>query len=125
MLADDEAKHFQIVSQLEAQATVPEMAPTDVLGNARDVFEQMRGKSLDLSGLQVEVYQQAQVLEGKSRDFYRERSAESQDDAHKALFAKLADEEQRHYFLLDHMVEFIDRPRTWIEDAEFNHLQEY
>ena len=125
MLADDEVKHYQIIAQLEKTATAPEMAPTDILTNARNVFEQMRGEGLDLGGLQVEVYQQAQELEQKSQDFYRERANESSNPAHKALFVKLADEERRHYFLLDHMIEFVDRPRTWIEDAEFTHLQEY
>ena len=125
MLADDEAKHYEIVQQLEKQATAPEMAPTDILANARNVFAQMQGQSLELGGLQVAVYRQAQELEQKSRDFYRERAGASQNAAHKALFLKLADEEQRHYFLLDHMIEFVDRPRTWIEDAEFNHLQAY
>jgi rubrerythrin len=125
MLADDEAKHYETVRQLEKQATVPEMAPTEVLANANNVFAQMQGQSLELEELQVEIYQQAQELERKSRDFYRERAGESQDAAHKALFLRLADEEQRHYFLLEHMIEFVDRPRSWIEDAEFNHLQEY
>jgi rubrerythrin len=125
MLADDEAKHYEIVRQLEDQATVPEMAPTDILAGAQSIFAQMQGQSLELEGLQVEIYRQAQELERKSQDFYRDRAGESENAAHKALFEKLADEEQRHYFLLDHMIEFVDRPRTWIEDAEFNHLQEY
>ena len=125
MLADDEVRHYQIIAQLEKAATAPETVPTEILANARNVFEQMRGQSLDLGGLQVEVYQQAQELEQKSQDFYSERADESTNAAHKALFLKLADEERRHYFLLDHMIEFIDRPRTWIEDAEFTHLQDY
>jgi rubrerythrin len=85
----------------------------------------MQGQAFDLEGLQVEVYQQAQSLEQQSRDLYRDKASEAQDRSHKELFLKLADEEQRHYFLLDHMIEFVDRPRTWIEDAEFSHLENY
>jgi hypothetical protein len=48
-----------------------------------------------------------------------------QSTAQKELLNRIADEENRHYFLLDHMIEFIGRPQTWIEDAEFNHLQDY
>ena len=125
MLADDEAKHYEIVRQLQEQATAAEIATTDVLVNARNVFAQMQGRSLVVGGPQIEVYQQAQALERTSQEFYSEKASETDNAAHKALFLKLADEEQRHYFLLDHMIEFIDRPRTWIEDAEFNHLQEY
>lgn len=125
MLADDEAKHYQIVRQLKEDAPAPEMIGTEILDNAQTLFAEMQGQDFDLDGLQVEVYQQAQELEQQSRDFYREKASQAENPTHKALFLKLADEEQRHYFLLDHMIEFIDRPRTWIEDAEFNHLQEY
>jgi rubrerythrin len=125
MLAADEAKHYQIVSQLKADAPVPQLASTEILSDAQTIFAQMQGQDFDLKGLQVEVYQQAQALERKTHDFYTEKAQEAENAAHKELFLKLADEEQRHYFLLDHVIEFIDRPRTWIEDAEFNHLQEY
>jgi len=125
MLADDEAKHYQIVRQLKANAPAPEMTSTEILSGAKTIFAQMQGQAFDLEGLQVEVYQQAQSLEQQSRDFYRNKASEAQDPSHRELLLKLADEEQRHYFLLDHMIEFVNRPRTWIEDAEFNHLEAY
>jgi len=125
MLADDEAKHYRIVRQLKANAPAPEMASTQVLSGAKTIFAEMQGQAFDLEGLQVEVFQQAQSLEQQSRDFYRGKASETQEPSHKELLLKLADEEQRHYFLLDHMIEFVNRPRTWIEDAEFNHLEAY
>jgi rubrerythrin len=125
MLADDEAKHYEIVRQLKEQATAPEMAATEILSDAHTVFAQMQGKSLDLGGLQVDIYRKAQDLERETEDYYADRADETLTAAHKALFLRLADEERRHFFLLDHMIEFINRPRTWIEDAEFNHLEEY
>jgi rubrerythrin len=125
LLADDEARHGQIVRQLKAGDPAAEMASTEILAGARTVFAEMQGQDFALDGLQATVYQQAQRLEQQSRDYYREKAGQAQDPAHEALFLKLADEESRHYFLLDHMIEFIDRPRTWIEDAEFNHLEEY
>ena len=74
----------------------------------------MQGQAFDLEGLQVEVYQQAQSLEQQSRDFYRDKAREAQKRSHKELFLRLADEEQRHFFLLDHMIEFVNRPRNWL-----------
>jgi rubrerythrin len=125
MLADDEAKHYQIVRQLKANVPAPEMASTEILSGAKTIFAEMQAQTFDLEGLQVRVYQQAQSLEQQSRDFYRDKANEAQNTSHKELLLKLADEEQRHYFLLDHMIEFVNRPRTWIEDAEFNHLEAY
>ena len=46
-------------------------------------------------------------------------------EAQKKLLLKLAEEEKKHMFLLENLVEFVSRPETWIENAEFNHLVEY
>ena len=41
------------------------------------------------------------------------------------VFLKLAGEEKKHIFLLENLVEFVFSPETWIENAEFNHLDDY
>jgi len=123
-LANDEVKHYHIVVQMRESAPSP-VRPTDILANARNVFEQMRGKDIDLTGTQVELYRQAQDIERKSKQFYVDAAQQVADSTQKELLAKIADEEARHFFLLDHVIEFLNRPRTWIEDAEFTHLDEY
>jgi rubrerythrin len=123
-LADDEAKHYIIVKEM-AEDVEPDMDKTTVLTDAKNVFAQMQGTSLDLGGLQVEVYRQAQEIERQSRKFYKEQADQATKASARTILLEIADEEQRHYFLLDRIVEFIDRPRTWIENAEFNHLDEY
>lgn len=35
------------------------------------------------------------------------------------------EEEKKHYFLLDNIIEFVSRPEQWLENAEFYHLEEY
>ena len=123
-LADDEAKHYITVKEM-AEDVEPDMDKTTVLTDAKNVFAQMQGTSLDLGGLQVEVYRQAQEIERQSRKFYKEQADQATKASARTILLEIADEEQRHYFLLDRIVEFIDRPRTWIENAEFNHLDEY
>ena len=123
-LADDEAKHYVIVKEM-AEGVEPDMDKTTILADAKNVFAQMQGTSLDLGGLQVEVYRQAQEIERQSREFYEEQAAQATRASTRTIMLKIADEEQRHYFLLDQIIEFLDRPTTWIEDAEFNHLDNY
>jgi rubrerythrin len=123
-LADDEVKHYNIVKGMRDSVSV-DMPPSKVLAQARNVFEQMQGKEINLEGTQIDLYHQARSIELKSRDFYLEKAEQVSDPSQKQLLLKIADEEKRHYFLLDHMLEFISRPLHWIEDAEFNHLQEY
>ena len=43
----------------------------------------------------------------------------------KRIFQKLAEEEKKHYFLLENIIQFVSRPETWLENAEFYHLEEY
>lgn len=124
ILAEDEVKHYHVVEQMAKNAAV-DMAETTVLADARNIFAGMQGTAFDLEGIQVDLYRQAQEIERQSQAFYEEKAGEVSDPPAKALLLKIADEEQRHYFLLDHIVEFMDRPRTWIEDAEFNHLEDY
>ncbi|MBN1584729.1 MAG: ferritin family protein [Anaerolineae bacterium] len=124
MLADDEVKHYHTVKKM-AENAAPTMAGTTILADAKNVFAGMQGTSLDLKGAQSDVYRQAQEIERQSQTFYEEKASEVTDPDAQALLLKIADEEKRHYFLLDHVIEFLDRPRTWIENAEFNHLEDY
>jgi rubrerythrin len=125
MLADDEAKHYSIVNQMRQAAQPQQMARTEVLTNAKNVFAEMQGKSFDLKGTAVELYRQAQDIELRSEEFYRGKAQEVSRPAHKELFLKIAEEEKRHYTLLDYIIEFLSRPYEWMENAEFNHLEDY
>ena len=124
MLADDELKHYGVVKQMAEQSN-PGMAETTVLSDAKNIFAQMQGAEFSLEGLQVELYLKAQDIERRSQEFYEEKAGQVTDPAQRAILLKIADEERRHHFLLDSVIEFLDRPRTWLEDAEFTHLDDY
>jgi rubrerythrin len=124
MLAEDEAKHYQVVKAMAARADA-QMVPTTVLADAKNVFAGLQGDDLPLQGAQIELYREAQEIERKSLVFYEEKAHEADEPAARDLLLKIADEEKRHYFLLDSMVTFINRPYEWIENAEFNHLEDY
>jgi rubrerythrin len=127
MLADEEAKHFSIVEQMEKTDICPKLAETNILKNAKDVFMQIKGKSLEFNFdlAQADFYRKAQKFEEKSHQHYLEMSDKVEDEAQKNLLLKLAEEEKKHMFLLENLVEFVSRPETWVENAEFNHLDEY
>jgi len=127
MLADEEAKHFSIVEQMMKTNTYPELIETNLLKNVRNIFEKIKGKKLEFSFdlTQADFYRKAQEIEEKSHQHYLEMSGKVEDKAQKNLLLKLAEEEKKHIFLLENLVEFVSRPDTWIEDAEFNHLDEY
>jgi len=126
MLADEEVKHYQTVRQLKN--AVPEsIANTDLLTDAKGVFRDMKGSKdkFDFSDSEIETYRKAQDIEKQSRDFYLQKASELQDNNQKRIFEQLAEEEKKHFFLLDNIIEFVSRPETWLENAEFHHLEEY
>ena len=125
MLADEEAKHYKIVSNMKEDIT-PDLAETTVLSAAKNVFEKMResAQSFNFNISQTELYRKALNIEKQSQDFYLGKANEV-EKAHKEIFLKLADEEKKHYFLLENIIDFVSKPETWLENAEFYHLEQY
>jgi rubrerythrin len=126
MLADEEAKHFKIVEEMKAK--IPnKISSTNVLSEAKDIFEQMSntGKKTDVNTSQIEAYKKAQDIEKKSIAFYLKKTDEVEENCQKGIFRKLAEEEKKHYFLLQNIIEFVSRPESWLENAEWHHLEEY
>jgi rubrerythrin len=125
MLADEEAKHYKVVSEMKEEMA-PDLAEMTVLSDAKGVFAKMREstQSFNFDISQTEPYRKAQKIEKQSRDFYLEKASEV-DRTQKEIFLKLAEQEKKHYFLLENIIDFVSRPETWLENAEFYHLDEY
>jgi len=124
-LADDELKHYKVIEKMRDEAS--EMAETTILTDAQNIFQEMKesGQSFDFDVKQIDIYRQAQQVEQKSRDFYLDKADEVKEAYQRELFLKLAEEEKKHYFILENIIEFVSRPETWLENAEFYHLEEY
>jgi rubrerythrin len=125
MLADEEARHKKIVSDMKKDIA-PDLAETKVLSDAKNVFTKMResAQGFDFNISEIELYKKALKIEQQSRDFYLEK-ADEVAEAQKEIFLELADEEKKHYFLLENIIDFVSRPEKWLENAEFYHLEEY
>ncbi len=128
LLAEDEVKHYEILNQLKDRAGA-EITDTAVLVDARNIFADIKesGEALPEVISEVELYEKAIQIEKQSEDFYREKAAEVAVDNTAAgdILLKIAEEEKKHQFLLENMVDFLKRPQQWVEDAEFNHLEDY
>jgi rubrerythrin len=126
MLADEEVKHYETVESMKAQN--PQAAgETPVLANAKEIFEKMRGSAekFDFDASEVDVYRKARDIEKESRAFYLEKAGEVQDADQKKIFQRLAEEENKHLVLVQSICDFVSRPETYLEDAEFNHFDDY
>ena len=126
MLAGDEAKHFQVLQKLKNSARA-ELLSTPILSKSKSIFQLLREKKnwTDLPTSQIDLYKKAREIETRSFKFYMDKAKENSDPATKKMFFLIAEEEKRHEFLLDHILKFVSRPQTWLENAEFNHLDQY
>lgn len=126
MLADDEVKHFNVLNEMRKGEKSKHEA-TEILSDSKNIFNLMKEKnetlSLDIS--QKEIYKRAQETEKQSEEFYRQKSEEATDPHLKETLLKFAEDEKKHYVLLDNIIELISRPDYYLENAEFCHLDEY
>ncbi|MFQ5952421.1 MAG: ferritin family protein [Candidatus Omnitrophota bacterium] len=125
MLEDDEVKHYKVFESMKKEEK-PAMADTTVLTDAKNIFAQLREeKKFDYNLPEIDLYKKAQELEKRSRDFYLEKAEEVKDEYQKEMFLKIAEEEKKHYYLLDNIIEFVSKPQFYLENAEFSNLEEY
>jgi rubrerythrin len=125
MLADEEVKHRKILEEMKTRS--PAIAETDILKDVKNVFVQFKDEkdSFNPNISQIDMYKKAQERERQSMDFYQEKSDEVELPEQKELLVKMAGEEKRHFFILENIIDFVSRPETWLENAEFNRLEEY
>ena len=125
MLADEEVKHYKAIESMKLNDY--KMAETSILNKAKNIFVEMKEEKqeFETDKEQIALYEKAQEIEKKSLDFYNEKAQQADSQEQKNLFVELAKEEEKHYFLLENMIKFVSRPKQWLEDAEWYHLEEY
>jgi rubrerythrin len=130
-LAEDEIKHYEIFRRFRdgEVSTAAKMAAagTKILDGAKTVFSEMseNDKNLTFSGDELAAWEKAKQLEVDTQVFYREKANEATDDEVKKSFNLLADEENKHQHLIEHVMDFLREPRQWLDDAEWSNLGQY
>ena len=126
LLADEELKHVKMVKALQQSQSV-EIPATNLLGEAKRIFEKITagGEKFNFHITEADLYKKARKIELEARDYYNDRAKEVDDEALKQILTRLAEEEQKHYVLVDNLVQFVERPQSYLEDAEFTHLENY
>jgi rubrerythrin len=123
ILATDQATHrsdFAKMKKAEGR-TLPDAKN---LEGALNPFAQRlkrlgRGERLDENLPPAELYQRGQALDKECEDFYRKRAARVKDPWLKQAFLGVAEEQRKHYFTLEHLINFILEPQQELEDAEW------
>ncbi len=125
-LADEEKKHLGIIKEMISEKKI-EHEESDIIDSAKNTFQMMADELEDniLPTEEVHIYKQAVELEKKSKEFYLSKAEESNLEYVKKTFHQLAREEAKHQQIMENITKMVDRPNTWLDDAEWYHLEEY
>ncbi len=126
MLADDEKKHAQILTD-RLNETASELTDSGILSKAKNVFEglgniKVEGKD---KASQLDFYRFASQIEQQSIDLYTKYLAEADEAQEKELFQFLIQQEKQHFEILDTWVSLLKNAEDWVENAEFGNREEY
>ncbi|HJO47881.1 MAG TPA: ferritin family protein [Candidatus Scalindua sp.] len=125
MLADSEAKHYNVILDMQRNDKTEFSADTEVLTKVKNIFVKIKEeKDFDVDISQAEFYKKALEIETDAQKFYLERADEEKDPHRKEIFLKLAEEEKNHCILLENIIGFVSQPADWLENPEWYHLDE-
>lgn len=126
MLANAEVIHYNTFLKMKRNEEV-QMADTPILSDVKNIFIKMRENN-EITGINtshIELYRKAQEIEKRSRDFYEEKANEVKVPSQKEIFLKIAEEEKKHFFILENIIVFVSRAQNWLENAEWYRFDEY
>jgi rubrerythrin len=126
-LAEDEQKHYEIFQELKKGGSALAMQDTNILAEAKNVFEELPKEEKTLKGLKgdLEAYQYAMKLESESFRFYENAASEEKNPATKELLTKIAVEEHKHFNILENIFNFVNAPNQFLAWGEFSNLDEF
>ena len=127
-LAEDELKHYNIFKAMrdEQPAEYDESQKTTILSTVKNVFEELRAENKKLSFRKgaKSIWEEAREVEKRAEKFYRDKADEIADETQRHILNRIADEEHRHWVTMEYVIQFLDRPQQWLEDAEWGPLED-
>jgi len=130
-LAKDEVKHYHIFKKFKegdfSVASEMQSSSTKVFQGAKNIFQKLSSKpqTFDFGADVISTWREAQMIEKKSEDFYRDKVKSAENEKAKNTILLIADEEHKHWTLIESVIRFLERPKQWLENAEWNNLKEY
>jgi rubrerythrin len=125
MMAESEAKHYNVILDMQKNDKAQYSKDTEVLTKVKNIFMKMKEeKEIDVDVSQVEFYKKALEIETDSEKFYLERADEEKEPHRKEIFLTLAKEEKSHCVLLENIVNLVSQPDNWIENSEWYNIDE-
>ncbi|MEE9443331.1 MAG: ferritin family protein [candidate division Zixibacteria bacterium] len=126
-LAHDEDRHYRIfIAMARGEfGDVEAGFKTAILETTKNVFQKLKDEEKDIDAFSAEVrdaWVKACNIEEQSEKFYKEQSEKAESDEQKDIWNRIAAEEHKHWVAINNVINFLDRPKQWLEDAEWSNL---
>lgn len=124
-LAADEQKHCDTIKAIMS-GTTRSMADTTILDEAINLFEDLIKDKNITSSLKksLDGYQHARKIEADSVRLYENMAKKETNPETIQLILKIANEEKKHYNILDNLYDFVLAPQNFLAWGEFSNLKE-
>lgn len=126
-IADQEEDHFKLFEYMQ-EGKVPDYKEVKgAFSVAKDAFKKIT-PDFSLPGALTNAksaYKTAVSMERKTVEYYTSLLEKIENNDQKEVLQMIIEEEEKHQALMESLCEFVERPNEWLENAEFNHLEEY
>lgn len=124
-LAADEQKHYETILVMKTGANL-KMADTTVLEKAKNLFEELMCDKNIIGCLNksLDGYQHARKIEADSVKLYEDMAKQEDNPETVQLLLRIANEEKKHYNILDNLYDFVLAPQNFLAWGEFSNLKE-
>lgn len=129
MLSHEEEKHYHVVKEL-CEGGDPAMAESSVLDDAKNLFETMVAEKhfekhgVTLQEKDLEGYLYGMKVEADSIRLYTDFAAKEKASGPKVVLLRIAEEEKKHYNILENIYEFVLKPQYFLQWREFTNSDE-
>lgn len=125
-LAADEQKHYETIQVMKA-GSYGDMAGSMALEEARNVFLGLMDNKTLIGGLRKDLdgYRYAMQVEADSVKLYEDMARKESNTDCVQLLLKIANEEKKHYNIMENLYDFVMAPQNYLEWGEFSNLKEF
>ena len=126
LLVKEEARHLAVFEKMEKGFSAPANALTPSMARAKKIFAKLaaRSRQSEIKPGVESAYKAALKMEQESIKHYS-GMMKKLDDLQKSALEHIIEEERNHVRLMESFIEYVRRPEEWLENAEFNQLEEY
>lgn len=126
MLAADEQKHYEAIQAMKTGG-YGAMASSTVLDEARNVFQELINERTLPGSLHKDLdgYRYAMHVEADSVKLYEDMAKKENSVECVQLLLKIANEEIKHYNIMENLYDFVLAPQNFLEWGEFSNLKEF